>query len=121
MLQNKPKSRDMPGKILSQHSDLKHLLFHGQIYFRGVYFPENLKNFPTPLRKILKSFPIFAAFFVAPRTFFQVFTPFSNDFFPFSMLFLPHLLFPSLFFCFSYLFYNLYLFFYTFPCEFSPS
>ena len=90
-------------------------------FTRGVYFPENLKNFPTPRRKILKSFPIFVDFFVAPRKKFQVFTPFSDDFFPFSMLFLPHLLFPSHFFCFSYLFFNLYLFFYIFPREFSTS
>jgi len=88
----------------------------------GVYiFLKTWKTSPPPSREILKSFPIFADFFVAPRKKFQVFTSFSDDLFPFSMLFLPHLLFLSLFFCFSYLFFNLYLFFYTFSCEFSPS
>ena len=60
----------------------KHIHCHGVIWMqnwgrqwriwgshRDVYFPENLQNFPTPLQKILKSFPIFTDFFVTPDFF----------------------------------------------------
>jgi len=70
--------------------------------FSGVYFPANLKNFPTPLQKILKSFPISADFFVALRFFF--FFKFFPLFQIISSLFLSYI-FPICFFLpFSFVF-----------------